>query len=106
MRPTLNSAEVAELLGRSKEWLYRRWPALNRESGFPPPVLSDGELTWAAIHLHAWLDRELPPPLRHRVTAIRLAEDAVSLQAASARAEVAAWQDALAARFPRKGEAP
>ena len=101
MPPTIGAAEVARLLGRSTDWLYRNYAMLQSRDGFPPPILRHGELAWATVHLHAWLDRQLPACLQEAVRAIRLAEAA--LAETDQQHEIDAWRDRLARRFVPRG---
>lgn len=62
-RRLLRHAEVADLLGRPAEWLYKNKRRLIEQEGFPPPVSAIGNC-WDSAAIDAWLDNQMQPELR------------------------------------------
>jgi hypothetical protein len=108
---TLTTAEVAAELGRSLDWLYRNWLALHEDEGMPGPIHGGQRarepMVWSAAQLWAWLDRDLPPPMRAATAAFRIAEAAMLEtlgKPTRTQAELHDWKQRLDARFaPRTG---
>lgn len=71
----LTAPELAAELGRSADWLYNEWARLVAEKKLPPPISGSdgGKLAWSAAQVYAYLDRDLPPPLRAYAAAFRAA---------------------------------
>lgn len=59
---TLTLAEVAALLGKSTDWLYRHRSELERDHGFPPPIPL--LRVWERAAVVRWLELQRPPHLR------------------------------------------
>ena len=62
----LSLTDAAELIGRSPDYLRRRWQELARRYGFPQP-LRGRPLRWSRAALQAWVDHDqlrkpAPPP--------------------------------------------
>lgn len=85
---TLSATQLAEELGRSREWLYDNLDRLYSADKMPRPLHGGAPpLTWSRAHIIAWIDRDLEPWQK--------------LAAVGYRAAVAA---ATAARLPTRGE--
>lgn len=53
----LTLREVAALLQRPVEWMYRHRRELEQRHGFPPPIPGLGR-RWSAAAVRAWRDRQ------------------------------------------------
>lgn len=95
----LTLAETAAELGRSADWLQRRWQHLASKQGFPAPVLGAAPpLRWSAAQVYAWLDRDLPPKQRLAAAAFRAALEAATDTAADGAARLGQADAAAEAR--------
>ena len=58
--------ELAALIGRSRDWLYRHRRRLEDKEGLPKPILPGGRMRWHRASIDAWLARHHPQaqPLR------------------------------------------
>ena len=67
MRRLINVHEVAERLGFSRAWFEKYRAKLERECGFPAPVLDAdqfGGRRWDSHAIDAWMDSRMDPHLR------------------------------------------
>ncbi len=71
---TLNTAQLAAQIGKTKDWVYHNWKKLVQD-GMPPPI-QKGQLIWSTVHIYAWLDRDLTGDLKNTVAAYRAATEA------------------------------
>lgn len=76
MTRTLDIAEAAAELGRSRDWLYANWRQLIRDRQMPAPLHPDPPYTWSRAQFYAWLDRPLSRDQRALAAAHRAAYDA------------------------------
>jgi predicted DNA-binding transcriptional regulator AlpA len=78
MRRLLNTEQVAEKIGYSKDWFIRNKESLFKQ-GFPRPTLGDkphGRARFDDSAIDAWLDSRMPKELRNtRAEVSRAAED-------------------------------
>ena len=72
---TLNTAQLAAQIGKSKDWVYRHWKELVEKDGMPPPI-QKGQLIWSSAQIYTWIDRNLQDDLKASVTAYRAALEA------------------------------
>ncbi|MBJ7535310.1 hypothetical protein JDN40_14455 [Rhodomicrobium vannielii ATCC 17100] len=74
----LTIQQVADELGRSRDWLHANWQRLVAEQKLPRPLLEGGALTWSAAQFYAWQDRHLSKRERVAAAAYRAAFEAAS----------------------------
>ena len=67
----LTLEETARAIGRSESWFYRHWGELVAGDGFPPPIHCRAPYVWDAVHVYAWIDRQLPHTLAEPVQQLR-----------------------------------
>jgi predicted DNA-binding transcriptional regulator AlpA len=66
-RRLINAHEVARILGFSKAWFDKHRARLERDHGFPAPVLDADEFggrRWDSRAIDAWMDSRMDPHLR------------------------------------------
>lgn len=71
--PLLSARALAALLGCSLDWLYRNRRRLERETGFPEPLLRGH---YDPLAIKAWRLSRLAPALRAELAAANDAADA------------------------------
>lgn len=59
-RAPVTTAELAGMLGRSRDWLYRNLARLHLEEGLPQPLTARGHKVWDRASVEAWLGRHHP----------------------------------------------
>jgi predicted DNA-binding transcriptional regulator AlpA len=77
--PTLSAEELAEELGRSRDWLYDKWRDLTSNEKMPRPLHNGATpLTWSRAQIYAWFDRDLDKSQRVAAQAYRAAAAAAA----------------------------
>ena len=97
----LSLRDVARELGRTEDWVQRNWQQLVADKKMPPPLHPTGSLQWSAPGFFAWLDRDLPAPLRPHAAAYRAAYDAAT---APPQDDVADARERLNKRFADRSQ--
>ena len=64
--------DVANELGRSRDWMYRNWPTLVAKDQMPKPI-GKHPLVWNDAQIYAWIDRQLDPNMKAASAAMRAA---------------------------------
>ncbi len=98
---TLNTAQLAAQIGKSKDWVYHNWKKLVQD-GMPPPI-QDGQLIWSAVQVYAWLDRNLSDDLKITVAAYRAATEAAKTAPKDLPPEEKDWGAILKQRLEKIG---
>lgn len=91
-RTLLSVAETAARFARSSEWFRRHRRRLERDTGFPPPVLPG---LWDPVAIDRWLDSRMPAHL-HPAHPPEAETPEAAPDAAARRARLAARADAIA----------
>lgn len=103
----LSADEVARELGMSRRTLQRRQDELIARHGMPPPMPYGSAPAWNRAAFYAWLDRDLPEPMKIAASAYRAAAAAASVAVSEPAGagldgdavEIARWQSRLDREF-------